>query len=155
MDEKATIVEVSNHSVVVESQVKSTCNQCQQVDNCGSGLVAKALPQQKLRVEIVTQEQFTVGEQVIISIPEQAMLAVAWQVYLWPVIGLMLGAGLGQVLLLNGILSHELPTIMMGFVGGYAGFKWAKARLDNNPKQQALVPTIKQRLIPTLATPIS
>ncbi|REL34515.1 SoxR reducing system RseC family protein [Thalassotalea euphylliae] len=155
MDEKATIVEVNNHSVVVESQVKSTCSQCQQVDNCGSGLVAKALPQQKLRVEIVTQEEFSVGEQVIISIPEQAMLAVAWQVYLWPVIGLMLGAGLGQLLLLNGILSHELPTIMMGFSGGYAGFKWAKARLDKNPKQQALVPTIKQRLISTLATPIS
>ena len=154
MDEQATVVAVNHQSVVVESQVKSTCSQCQQVDNCGSGLVAKALPQPKLRVEIATKETFAVGDQVIISIPEQAMLSVAWQVYLWPVLGLMLGAGIGQLMLMNGVLSHELPTIIMGFVGGFAGFKWAKTRLEHNPKQQALVPTIKQRLIPTLATPI-
>ena len=152
MEEKATVVAVNSQSVVVESQVKSTCSQCQQVDNCGSGLVAKALPQQKLRVEIATQEQFSIGEQVLISIPEQAMLTVAWQVYLWPVIGLMLGAGGGQLMLINGLLAHEWPTIFMGFAGGYAGFRWAKNRLDNSPKQRALIPTIKQRLILSIAT---
>lgn len=149
MEELARVVAVHEDHVVVESQVKSTCSSCQQVDNCGSGIVAKAIPHKKMTLDIETKESFSIGEQVIISIPEQALLSVAWRVYLWPLIGLILLAGLGHYgagqLKLNG----ELLSIVLGVCGGYLGFLVSRKHLNNDAQQQALLPTVKQRLITT------
>lgn len=151
MEERACVVEVHADHVVVESLVKSTCSQCQQVDNCGSGIVAKAIPQPKLRLEIATAEQFDVGEQVLISIPEQTLLSVAWRVYLWPIIGLMFFSGLAHYGQQQGLFDTELVTIVFGILGGYLGYRLSKHHINADPQQQMLIPTIKQRLITTQA----
>ena len=56
MKERAIVKQVLNGQVVVESLVKSTCSQCQQVDTCGSGQVAKALPHKSLSLAIKTPD---------------------------------------------------------------------------------------------------
>ena len=150
MDERAVVVDVLANGVVVESQLKSTCSGCQQVDNCGSGQVAKAFPQPKLTVEIATNDSYQVGDEVLISVPEQTLLSVAWQVYLWPLIGLALAAALGQHFMLAGVFGNtlaELPVILLALVGGFAGFKLAKYRLATSSLHQQLTPTIKGRVL--------
>jgi len=148
MEEMALVVEVGDDFVVVESLVKSSCSQCHQVDTCGSGQVAKALPQPKLSLTIPTLEQFKEGEQVLISIPEQALLSVAWQVYLWPLIGLFAMAGLAQFAMTNQLLNHEVAVILFSILGGYLGFRLAKWRVCKQQTNDALTPKIKQRLVP-------
>ncbi|WP_448211952.1 SoxR reducing system RseC family protein [Colwellia sp. MEBiC06753] len=147
MDEQAQVIAINQGSVIVQSRVKSSCSQCQQVDNCGSGQVAKAFPQPKLTLEIETSETFNIGDNVIISIPEQQLLSVAWRVYLWPIIGLMLGASLGQYLTSTQFFSHEWPAMIMALSGGVIGFLMSRHQVNTSPRQQMLLPTIKHLLI--------
>ena len=149
MEEPAKVIQVLRNSVIVESQLKSACSQCQQVDNCGSGQVAKAFPQPKLTVEIETEEAYNVGDEVLISVPEHALLNIAWQVYLWPILGLMLAAGLGQLLIIEAWLTQEWQAIILGAIGGFLGYKLAKYNVNRCKHHQLLKPKITQRLIKT------
>lgn len=51
IEEFATVIDVGSkdqHIIRVQSNVKSTCSGCNQLDNCGSGLISKAMPQKKI-----------------------------------------------------------------------------------------------------------
>ncbi|MFD2168025.1 SoxR reducing system RseC family protein [Thalassotalea euphylliae] len=148
MDEKARVVAVHNRAVTVQSEVKSTCSQCQQVDNCGSGQVAKALPHKTLSLTIDTNDTFNVGDEVIISIPENAVMSIAWQVYFWPLFGLMVFAGITQFVTQSIIPAGELAVMVMAGVGGYLGFRFGRYLINRDETlNRALQPVIKQKLI--------
>ena len=150
MQERAIVKQVLNGQVIVESLVKSTCSQCQQVDTCGSGQVAKALPHKTLSLAINTPDAYKVGDEVIIAIPEQALLSVAWQVYLLPILGLIIAGGLGQYLFTQAhLVTAEWQAIFMALAGGIGGHKLAKWRQKDSKQNKALAPQILQRVIAT------
>ena len=124
LEERAIVTAVNLDKVTVQSEVKSTCSSCQQNDSCGSGIVAKALPQKKLTVELVTQLDVSVGDVVTLSIPEKDLLQTAWQVYLWPLLGLITFSALGQYLVSQLVFPHEVFAIVLGCIGGYIAFKF-------------------------------
>lgn len=150
--ETATVTQVDKNGVTVQSKVKSTCSQCQQVDNCGSGQVAKAIPHQKLNLNLTTDLSLKVGDQVTIAIPENYLLRSAWQVYLWPIIGLMAFAGFGQFFLVQDYGLHELYSIILGGLGGYLGYRLAKFWQNKTGIAEQLMPKIvnKVDLSPTV-----
>ncbi len=146
IEERAVVTQVLAGAVEIESVVKSSCSQCHQVDNCGNGQVAKALPQKKLLLTIPTSESFNVGDVVMIAIPEQYLLKSAWQVYIWPLIGLISCAGIGQIFINNQWLSHELQVIALSVTGGIIGAKLAKWWQSYTGLQSKLVPKIMEKI---------
>ena len=52
IEEQATVTFIDDDNVTVTSDIKSACGGCQQIDNCGSGQVAKAFPQKKLSLTL-------------------------------------------------------------------------------------------------------
>lgn len=134
MEELATVISVDQTNVTLQSQVKSSCSSCQQIENCGSGQVSKAFPQRKLIFTLTTPLSVKVGDLVMLGIPESDMLKVAWQVYLWPILGLILFSAMGQWFVLKSIFSAEWLAILLGFFGGYAGFRLARfwQKVTNN-----------------------
>lgn len=155
IEELAVITEVTEMSLIVESEVKSSCSTCKQVDACGSGQVAKAIPHRKLKVEISTAaseyKQFKVGESVIIGIPEKNLLSTAMQVYLLPLVGLILFAGVGQFLLQRDYIAHELIALALSILGGVSGFLIAKHRLNSPKCHQALTPILLKKVSKTIS----
>jgi sigma-E factor negative regulatory protein RseC len=147
MEELATITAIDDGYITVVSQVKSTCNSCSQVSSCASGQVAKAIPHKKLTFSLLKPKSLeshsiNVGDCVVISVPEIDVLHSAWQVYLLPVFGLISFSALGQWLVQDRILTHELIGLGVGVLGGYLGFCLAK-HLQNNPdKHNSLQPEI-------------
>ena len=152
IEERANVTELLTDAVMVESVIKSTCSQCHQVDNCGNGQVAKALPQKKLSLQIPTQEDFVIGDEVIIAIPERFLLQTAWQVYIWPLVGLLAGAAIGQYFLNIAWFNHELLVIALATLGGFTGSKLAKWWQSYSGLQEKLVPKIMQTIPKNIAT---
>lgn len=131
IEERAQVTQVDGDKVTVTSEIKSGCDGCQQVSTCANGQVAKALPTKSLVITLNTDnqckaQQIKVGDQVIIGIPEQHLLRSAWQVYIWPLIGLMLFAFIGQQLINAQLFDYEWQTIILAIIGGIAGSKLAK-----------------------------
>lgn len=152
IEELATVVAINNqaseqYTVTVESQIKSTCSGCKQVDNCGSGQVSKAIPQRRLRLDVSTDKALSIGDIVVLGLSEKNLLSTAWQVYLWPLIGLISFSSLGQWLMGVGIFSHELFALAIGLVGGYLGFRLAKFWQTFGKNTLALMPKII-RIVP-------
>lgn len=147
MEELATVVAIKQNQITCVSQVKSTCSSCQQADTCGSGIVAKAIPKKQLSVIIpldkaLTSNTLKVGDCIILGIPEIAILQTAWQVYLWPLIGLIGFSALGQRLLAQQIFTHELMSLSLGVLGGYLGYRLAKFWQQRSGQHQRLQPKI-------------
>lgn len=141
IEEKARVVELKDNGVVVESVVKSACSHCEQVDNCGSGQISKAIPSKRLTVTLSTELPVSVGDDVLLGLSEKHLLSTAWQVYLYPLFGLMLFGFLGQYAIKVGIFTAEPIAILMSFLGGYLGFLWARYQ-QKKPKCSELNVTI-------------
>ena len=153
IEENATVVAIeltadkntgltAMHKVTVESQIKSSCSGCKQVDNCGSGQVAKAFPQAKLSLELETELAVKVGDTVVLGLSDKHLLLTAWQVYLWPLLGLVIASVFGQWLVENSIFSHELFAIALGVLGGYIGFSLARHQQKRGKYCNLLIPKI-------------
>jgi sigma-E factor negative regulatory protein RseC len=153
IEENATVVAVhlnanesldqsTKNNVTVESQIKSSCSGCKQVDNCGSGQVAKAFPQTTLSLDLETHLPAKVGDTVVIGLSDKHLLMSAWQVYFWPLLGLILASVLGQWLVEQNIFPHELLAITLGLFGGYLGFLLARHQQKRGKYCQLLIPRI-------------
>lgn len=152
MEELAEVVSIENEMISVVSQVKSSCNSCSQVSTCASGQVAKAIPHKKLSFTLpvsalLNNKLVQVGDCVVLTLPEVDVLKSAWQVYLLPIIGLLSFSALGQWLVKQGVLSHELLALGVGIIGGYLGYRIAKYLQNHPDHQEKLQPKIL-RVIP-------
>jgi sigma-E factor negative regulatory protein RseC len=151
MEEKALVIAIHDNVVTVQSTIKSTCSSCHQADNCGSGQVAKAIPHKKLVTQIKTTKALSIGDEVILGIPEKDILQTAGQVYLLPLVGLIVFSGLGQWLLLQHIIKHELLAIVLGAAGGYLGYYCASYIQKHRKSAQWLKPKIVRVLPQSIA----
>jgi len=153
IEENATVVAIHKgtdksadlsvrNKVTVESEIKSSCSGCKQVDNCGSGQVAKAFPQPKLKLELETNLPVEIGDVVVLGLSDKHLLSSAWQVYLWPLLGLVIASVLGQWLIEQQILNHELLAITLGIFGGYVGFLLARHQQKRGKHCHLLIPRI-------------
>lgn len=143
IEEQAQVTAITEEgNITVESIVKSTCSGCQQLESCGSGQIAKAFPQKKTTYTVFSELPVKVGDRVIIGLSEKILLSAAWQVYMWPLIGLFIGSFLGQSLLENGVLSHELWALPLASSGGFLGFTLAKRQQSNSLNKQEWLPTL-------------
>ncbi len=145
IEEQATVVAIDEDNVTVTSTIKSACGSCQQVDNCGSGQVAKAFPQKKLSLTVKSPLALSLGDNVVLGLNESALLQSAWQVYLWPLVGLIAASWLGQWMVINSILSHEIFAIVLGVIGGYLGFSLAKKQQIKSATCAKLAPKILRK----------
>ncbi len=154
MEELAEVIAIENGMISVVSQVKSSCNSCSQVSTCASGQVAKAIPHKKLSFTLplstfLNNQRVQVGDCVVLTLPEIDVLKSAWQVYLLPIIGLLSFSAMGQWLIMQKVLSHELLALGIGLTGGYLGYRLAKYLQNHSDYQGKLQPKIL-RLIPKL-----
>lgn len=145
IEEQASVVAIDKDKVTVVSAIKSACSGCQQVDNCGSGQVAKAFPQKNLSLTLTSSLPLKLGDKVVLGLNESALLQSAWQVYLWPLLGLLLASWFGQYLVNNAIFSHEILAIMLGSLGGYCGFILAKNQQLKSATCAKLAPKILRK----------
>jgi sigma-E factor negative regulatory protein RseC len=149
--ELANVVSIAPGHVTVASQIKSGCSGCAQIDSCGSGQVAKALPQAKLTLTLPYSLDFfdrelKEGDCVVLAIPEKHVLSSAGQVYLLPLTGLILFSGIGQWLFKQQILPHELIALTLGLSGGYLGYRLAKFNQKQSKQSKNLQPKIIELL---------
>jgi sigma-E factor negative regulatory protein RseC len=142
IEEQAEVIAIEQGNITVESIVKSTCSGCKQLESCGSGQIAKAFPQKRTTYTVFPELPVKLGDQVIIGLSEKILLSAAWQVYMWPLIGLFIGSFCGQTLVERNLLPHELWALPLAISGGFFGFSLAKRQQSISLNQQEWLPTL-------------
>ncbi|WP_417535096.1 SoxR reducing system RseC family protein [Methylophaga sp.] len=127
IEQKATVASRSGEQVWVEAERQSTCGQCKARKGCGTGLLSKHVGKKFSRIAVKDDGELRVGQQVTVSIPEEALLTGAFMMYMLPLILLFTIAI--TVRLMGG---GELLQIVSGLLGLITGFVWVKHRMSHH-----------------------
>ncbi|MCK5726656.1 MAG: SoxR reducing system RseC family protein [Thiotrichaceae bacterium] len=119
IEETAIVTQVrQNYAEIVPDSNESSCSNCQSGASCGSlkeffsFLSPKAKPQSALRVSNPIYAK--TGDHVVIGVKPDALLAGSVLVYLIPLVFLLVGALLGDLIFTSLSLNAELGSILVG-----------------------------------------
>lgn len=126
----ATVVSVDhqqdiNH-VQLSCEQQTSCNSCQSQKSCGTGMVSKALGNKAHFWQLHTRENLQAGQVVEIGLPEKSLVLSALVVYLLPLLAMIVGSVLAQLILRPWLDLGEGIVILSFFVFGGLGIYFAK-----------------------------
>ncbi|GIU41986.1 sigma E factor positive regulatory protein RseC [Shewanella sairae] len=145
MEEVARVVANGNSGwIVVEVELKSACNHCDSGDSCGTSAVSKAFSPKVQRFSIQTEQAFVKGERLKLGLPESVILKAAALVYMLPLIGLFIGAFIGNQLAVLTASHPDSFSIISALLGGL-GF-WALGKKTAKKLEEQAQPVIIKSL---------
>ncbi len=120
--ESATVIHVQGDTVTVAAAIKTTCNGCQANDDCGTGVVSRALAPKTQQLTLKTPTPVKVGDIVKIGVPEVGILAASAWLYLLPLVVFLLSALMFNFLLPALGLTSELWVLLASGTVTLVGF---------------------------------
>lgn len=121
MREWATVVAWHNGVATLHSEIKTSCSSCSARKGCGSHLLNKLGPKNAHVMQINSPEPLQPGQRIELGIAEKSLLGSALLVYMTPLAGLFIIAGLFQML-----FHSDLAAACGALLGGIGGFIVAK-----------------------------
>ena len=136
--ERARIVAVEPGVLWVETLVQSACGSCAENGECGTGLLQRYLQTtQYLRIAVKSGEEagYRIGDELELGLDEGVMVRGSLVLYLVPLLGLLVGAGLGYQ-------GGEFLSILFGGAGMLAAacaVRWHANRNRFNPDYHPVI----------------
>lgn len=135
IEERGRVLSIEQGAVWVETVRRSACDSCQARNGCGQSVLQRlGLGARQGFLRVVNEQpelHCQVGDEVIIGIPENAVLQGSAVVYLMPLMALFVGALLAQA-----FGAAEPLIILAGIFGmgiGFAAVRWHGLRSRSNP----------------------
>ncbi len=133
IEERGRVLSVEPDAVWVQTMRSSTCGNCAAKAGCGQGLLQRLGSGGRMGfVRALTDRQWQVGDEVLIGVPEDALVRGALWVYLVP-LSLLFAAALA----VQGLGGSEPQVILAALLGLSAGFvlvRWHGLRARHNPQ---------------------
>lgn len=135
IEEQGRVVSYEPGAAWVETVRQSTCGSCQAKAGCGQALLQRlGGGARQGYIRVLSDRAVHVGDQVMIGLPENAVVNASLYMYILPLIGLFSAALLAD----NAGLSE--PWIILcaffGLASGFAGVRWYAWRQRSNPDMQ-------------------
>jgi len=119
VEENAKVLKVEGDVVWVQAIQQSACGSCQAQKGCGHSLLAKT-GQRQIDLPVARNGlEVSVNDQVVIGVPEQAILKSSMLMY-----GVPLGAMLVVATIMSLLGLTELMVILGSFISLLVGFFW-------------------------------
>ncbi|WP_158770844.1 SoxR reducing system RseC family protein [Paraglaciecola sp. L1A13] len=156
IEEVGTVVEVRNNQgqqyIKIATQVKSTCGSCHAKDNCGTGVIARALANKRDALWLPCHESVSIGQDVKLGIPEAMLLSASLLVYMLPLLSMITAAVVSSLLLANFSIHSEGWVILCSLLAAVASFLGVKRYIAQHSKSRfephllAVLPTLKTQV---------
>lgn len=122
IEQRATVIDITDKTVLVEAERQSTCNKCQVKKGCGTRLLANHVGKRFTTIAVDKTSSVDIGQQINLVIPEQALLQGAAVMYLIPVIVMILAALLASALQFGEVV--QTLAGISGLVVGLMMTRW-------------------------------
>lgn len=136
LEESATVVRTEGPWLWVETQPRSACSHCSSSGSCSTSMVARLFGAKRNALRLRNDLQATVGQQVVIGIPDEVLRAASFQAYLVPLVAMILGVVVALQLGFG-----DPGQALFAFLGLFSGLAWmgrvsgeASARKRYSPK---------------------
>ncbi|MGY0645532.1 MAG: SoxR reducing system RseC family protein, partial [Paraglaciecola chathamensis] len=132
IEEIGTVIEVqkrqSGQFIRIATEVKSTCGSCHAKDNCGTGVIARALANKRDALWMACDEKVEVGQDVKLGIAESMLLRASLLVYMLPLITMLIVATVTTLLLSSYAIEGEGWVILFTAVSSDIAFHSQKTQ---------------------------
>jgi sigma-E factor negative regulatory protein RseC len=141
IEERAVVLSVSAGVARVQAIRRSTCGACSARGACGTSLLDRFLGRRPLELELEDTIGLAPGEEVVVGVPEEALLISSFVAYMLPLLGLI-GAALIGAELAQGLApgAAEGWSLFAGMTGLVVSLLWVRARsrrMGADPRWQA------------------
>ncbi len=127
IEETGVVVAVEPGVAWVETQRKSACQACSVNKGCGTSVLAKTMGGRRSKVRVLNPIGAKLHEEVVVGLGESAMISGALAVYVVPLVLMVVGALLGQLLAMEFAMQNsDVLTAVLGFAGLGVGFLWLR-----------------------------
>jgi sigma-E factor negative regulatory protein RseC len=143
IEESAVVISRDASMAEVQAVRRGACGGCSARAACGTSLLDRFLGRRPMRLHLINAIDAQVGDQVVIGVPEAALLRAAVAAYLAPLVGLIVGA-IGAHELAGAIASMpaEGSSLVGALIGFVLAFRWLQgysARLASDPRYRAVL----------------
>jgi len=143
LKENARVIAVNNDLAIVETHRKVACQSCAVNKGCGTGVIARVIGGKRFHLEVLNPIKAEVGDEVIVGIEDNILVASSFIVYTIPLILMLAGGILGEVAARAvGLGASEGLVILfsaMGFSGGLMGINRFTRRMASNAKYRPVI----------------
>lgn len=106
----------------VKVQRTNACESCSLKSGCGQSALTKISSNQCLELDVENSLGASLGDEVLIAIPESGLMSASLRVYFIPLILMILGAIIGGLI----DSADETWTMLLSVLGLVIGFSWAR-----------------------------
>ncbi|KGT92533.1 SoxR reducing system protein RseC [Erwinia typographi] len=143
MREWATVVSWQNGVATLHSEMKTSCSSCSARKGCGSHMLNKLGPKNAHVMKVASVTPLEAGQRIELGIAEKSLLSSALLVYMTPLVGLFIVAGLFQAL-----FHSDLAAACGALLGGMGGFIVARGLSSWLGKSATFQPVILSVALP-------
>ncbi|MCV2403920.1 SoxR reducing system RseC family protein [Marinomonas sp. C2222] len=130
IEETGKVLAVEAGFAEVETIRTSSCNACRARHACGHHAIAKVSSSNQMRMRAIDPLQVSVGQDVVVGIPEDTLLQASLWMYFIPLLGLIIGAVLPS--LWGGSSNIAVVLSIVGFaLGLWAARRKSQQEIDN------------------------
>ncbi|MFP5382873.1 MAG: SoxR reducing system RseC family protein [Gammaproteobacteria bacterium] len=137
IEEAGRVVALESGAVWVATLRRSGCGRCDEPGGCGNGALARRAREKVGHVLALTDQPLAVGDEVLVGVPEQAMLRGTLLIYVLPVLSLVGGAVAGAA-----VFPGDAGTalgLLAGLLAGFAAVRVLSSRAARDPAVQPVV----------------
>jgi len=124
IEEFAVITKRVDDHVMLEIERRTACGLCGQKRGCGNATWGKLLGHKSHEFAAENAINAEVGDSVVVGIDEHVVLSSVFFLYIVPLLTMLVGAVLADVL-----LNNEFYVILAAALGLLLGFVWVKGHL--------------------------
>jgi sigma-E factor negative regulatory protein RseC len=125
IEEAALVVATEGEEAWVETSRRSSCGSCE-AKGCGTGALSQVLGRRSQRLRVQNPIAAAPGEAVVLGISESALLKGSLAVYLVPLLALLAGGLLGEVMAPQLGLPKEGMSILVALIALACSFLWLR-----------------------------
>lgn len=114
IEETAVVTRIAAGQVWIKASQGGACGGCMQQSTCGTAALSKWLPKREFAVDC--ERNLKVGDQVTVAIDDSHLLLSSLVLYLLPLLTMLTGVGLANVLLPVSMADEYLPEIALSIL---------------------------------------
>ncbi len=147
ISEQAIVVAIEGNETWIETQRKSTCGSCAANSACGTSVLSKVLGKRMSNMKAINKIGARVGDRVMVSLDESALLKGAFMVYMLPLLLMFLFSFFG-VFISDTFFADksEIVVIIFAIIGFVSGLTMVKRYSLSISSKKEYQPVIVKKL---------
>jgi len=121
IEANARVIALEQDHLILEAEVSSACGGCAVSKGCGTSVLAKTVGRKFTRFRVRNSIAANVGEQVVIGLPEEALIRGSLAIYLLPLLAMVLFSLGADYVLVAEAENRDLLVAFAAMLGLAAG----------------------------------